>query len=113
MNTYLVHICENVNKYIATNSTIYLLTGFNVVFFKLSYPRDGLSVVVHNTDIIQNSSSKAWFHTSDGDGSGEGDESMKFHTNPVKRRRNRTEGCVFFCSVSVLQGLCGISCFRL
>ena len=38
-------------------------------------------------------------HTSDGDGSGVGDGSTKFHTNPVKRRRNRRKQILPFSSV--------------
>ena len=40
-------------------------------------------------------------HTSDGGGSGDGDGdgSTKFHTNPVKRRRNRRKQTLPFSSV--------------
>ena len=39
-------------------------------------------------------------HISNGDGSGDGDVSTKFHTNPVKRRRNRRKQTLPFSSVS-------------
>ena len=42
---------------------------------------------------------KSLVHTNDGDGSGDRDGSIKFHTNSVKRRLNRRERKGLFSSV--------------
>ena len=64
-----------------------------------------------NCYMTANAFKKAWFKlATDTETETEAPNSIQ---NPARSEQKRTEGLVFFCSLSVLQGLYGISCFRL
>ena len=74
--------------------------------FYIDIPSSILNIIPVNVHLFrksQNSQNRrhylSFVHTSDGDGSGDKDGRTKFHTNSVKRRRNRRERTVLFSSV--------------
>ena len=92
-----------------------LVTIFWNLQCRQQYKEAGYYTIVSTDNYYWTKSSKAWF-TLATETEADTDWSAKFHTNPVNRRLNRRErkGLLYsLCSVSVLKGLYGISCFPL